>query len=345
MTSVGIDTTSDHLSASGDTFDVNGVVVQAVSGAILAGLEGSPRGPFSSLGLSVNQTFGSVDGNAQRGRTTTPTRSRQRRSQEARSRRPMTEVWTHTLSTETSRSLPSVTTSPPTPELRVRWTQASLQLPVKITAINGTSSATIDGTIPSSDSQASIIIGYAGDFAYFDPAFSSGSAGAFTTAGTAGGTAGIGIISSTSFTFGPGLPIVGSLPFGGAPGVGAANCLVTGLDATSHPGPAQTGAATPGRPLELQLHGQGERRIVAQPGTSVLITPGASLRTWNLIQRVECARGELQHGSRCADHRDLAQLGRKCWIPGVELCIGRLATVRRSGYGHVERQRVQLHDH
>ena len=35
-----------------------------LSGAIIAGLEASPLGPFSSIGLSVNQTFGSVDGNA-----------------------------------------------------------------------------------------------------------------------------------------------------------------------------------------------------------------------------------------------------------------------------------------
>ena len=251
-------------------------MVQAVSGAILAGLEGSPLGPFSSLGLSVNQTFGSVDGQATGTYNYTHTFTPQ-----AISGGQVTASYNGAVSSDTLNgdfSLASVgdyvsadtgISGPLDPLFPAA--------PVKITAINGTSSATIDGTIPSGDSQSSIIIGYAGDFAYVDAGFTSGSAGAFSTNGTPGQTAGIGLVSSTSFTFGPGLPVVGSLPFGGAPGVGAANCLLTGWDAASHPGPAQTGATTPATPpgatTPLVLASAG---AVAQPGTSVLITPADS---------------------------------------------------------------------
>ena len=66
----------------------------------------------------------------------------------------------------------------------------------------------------------------------------------FTTAGSTGGQAGIGVTSTTSFTISPALPI----EFGGTSGVGSANCLETGWTSTDAPGPSQDGATTPQLP-------------------------------------------------------------------------------------------------
>ena len=70
------------------------------------------------------------------------------------------------------------------------------------------------------------------------------SAGPFTTTGTNGGT------SSVALTTMAGESVVGNLtvPFGGATGVGTANCLETGYDAANNPAFPQTGEATPGFP-------------------------------------------------------------------------------------------------
>jgi hypothetical protein len=277
VTAVGIDTTVSAAAANSVSFDVNGTVAQNLSGAIMAGLEASPLGPFSSIGFSVDQTYGSVDGNA------TGTYHYQHTfAPAAISGGQVTANYnggasgTSTINGDfsgaqvgdfvsafTGISGPQDPNFPPAPNV--------------ILAINGTASATISGTIPAGDSQASIVIGYAGNAQFVDSSFSSGSSGAFTTNGTPGGTAGIGLISSTSFTFGPGLPVVGSLPFGGSPGVGPANCLLTGWDASNDPGPAQTGSLTPATPPgSTTALVKASGGVISQAGTSVLITPANS---------------------------------------------------------------------
>ena len=76
---------------------------------------------------------------------------------------------------------------------------------------------------------------------FTDAAFAT-PATAFTTAGTNGGTAGIGITSTTSFTITTNLL---SVTFGGAPGVGLSNCLETGWTRSSYSGSGADWCADP----------------------------------------------------------------------------------------------------
>ncbi len=73
----------------------------------------------------------------------------------------------------------------------------------------------------------------------FSQAISTGNV--FTTKGTAGGTAGIGLVSATQFT------AEELVTFGGATGVGPSNCLLTGWTGPPTPvaGPPQTGGSSP----------------------------------------------------------------------------------------------------
>ncbi|MDR3660416.1 MAG: fibronectin type III domain-containing protein, partial [Mycobacterium sp.] len=64
----------------------------------------------------------------------------------------------------------------------------------------------------------------------------------FTTAGTQGGTAGVGVVSATSFSVTSEMkPQSFTIKFGGTAGVGPTDCLLTGYDGAANPGPAQTG--------------------------------------------------------------------------------------------------------
>src|SRR5262249_61493712 len=96
-----------------------------------------------------------------------------------------------------------------------------------------------------------------------------------TTNGVSGGNANIGITSVTDVV----VHALLAVPFGGAAGVGAANCLETGWQVPGNvPGPAQMGTTQPSLPAPpatgsatpLVLANGG---FIAQPGTTQMITP------------------------------------------------------------------------
>ncbi len=137
------------------------------------------------------------------------------------------------------------------------------------------SSATIS-VATTAPSVGAVNVGTGENMMFADPAFSTGNV--FTTNGVEGGKANIGVTSVSSQTlvvFGGGLMIV----FGGSPGVGPANCVLTGFDAANNPGPAQQGQAAPLLPADpdsttpLVLANNG---FISQPGTSQMITPPAA---------------------------------------------------------------------
>jgi hypothetical protein len=96
----------------------------------------------------------------------------------------------------------------------------------------------------------------------------------FTTAGVNGGHANIGVIGVTSVSI---ITPAVTVPFGGAQGVGTANCLETGWQSATLPGPVQTNETTPALPfgaVTALVAASGGH--IAQPGTTVLITPPAA---------------------------------------------------------------------
>jgi len=114
--------------------------------------------------------------------------------------------------------------------------QAGVPSTATITAINGTTSATISQNATASATGFSV--GY-GSGAEFTTPISTGNV--FKTNGAGGETAGIGVIAASKFAITAALTIT----FGGATGDGPANCLLTGYDASNNPGPGQTGGVTP----------------------------------------------------------------------------------------------------
>jgi hypothetical protein len=278
ITTAVVNTSVDQAAATSDHFDVSGVVSQTVPGAVLAGIEASPLGGFTDLALNASQTYGSVDGNS----TGTYAYSKAFADTTISAGQVTGASYNGGVSQTTINGNFSAAAAgdyvaaqagaggPLDPNFPAA--------PVKIVSVNGTSSITIDKNIPLTDSQGSITMGWSADVTFTDTGFSSGSGGAFTTAGTAGGKAGIGLISSTSFTmtstFSAWSLIGGAFPLGGASGHGAANCLLTGWDATSHPGPAQLGLTTPatapGTTTALVAASGG---LITQTGTTQAITP------------------------------------------------------------------------
>ncbi len=107
-----------------------------------------------------------------------------------------------------------------------------------ITAINGTTSATISvPTTAAAPLSAAATVSWGANTVFSDTHVNTGNV--FTTNGAAGGTAGIGLVSATQFSFEDALTV----QFGGAIGDGPSNCLVTGYTGSTPPvaGPPQTG--------------------------------------------------------------------------------------------------------
>src|SRR5262249_16780851 len=111
---------------------------------------------------------------------------------------------------------------------------------------------------------------------------------AFTSSGAPGQTANIGVTQATTFTVTT--PTI-SVAFGGAAGVGTSNCLMTGFQNATTPGPAQTGETAPGLPFgtpgttPLALATGG---FIPQPGTTQAITPPAAAFV-NLVDQAPVA--------------------------------------------------------
>ncbi len=254
-----INTTSDTLAPTGATFGVAGVVSQTLAGAVVAGINAA-LDP-ASVGLGVTETFGSTDGHA-------------------------TGTYTYT------KSFP-LETNPGGQVTGVSWSASSTTLNGNFAgvgageAISGgltagiTSGAvsTAPGTatgisisIPTSVAGSGASVGYAPatGITFTDAAFATPT-NAFTTAGSNGSTAGIGIIQSTSFTLATSSL---SIPFGGTPGVGASNCLETGWVNATTPGPAQIDETAPALPFGY-LTALTAATPTFQPGAYVNLTDTA----------------------------------------------------------------------
>jgi hypothetical protein len=258
VTSAVINTSTDTALPAGATFGAGGNVSQTVIGPIFAALKQALGAGATTTGLNVTETFGSTDGHATG-----------------------TYAYTHSFAAVpiVGTQVTGVTYAAASSTLNGNFSTAAVGQSVAgasgggipagsvITAITGTTSATINGVTTAADSTGETV-GTGAAITFSDSVFSTGAA--FTTAGTDGQTAGIGLVSSSSFDL---TTNVVPLTFGGSPGVGTTNCLVTGYDAASNPGPAQTGATGPVLPP-----GQTTALVSASP---LVVEPGAYV---NLVQ-------------------------------------------------------------
>ncbi len=234
ISSTVINTTTDTVLPVGGTFGIAGVVSQTLIGPVIAGLNSSPLGLPATIGLGVTENFGSVDGHASG-----------------------TFNYTQTFTPVTNPGglVSGVTFASGATTLSGNFAGVPAGAALNGTNIPADAVTTGAGTgsgIGISDATTAANtgtgekVGWAplAGLTFTDFAVASGPAD-FTSAGTSGGTAGIGINSTVEFDVVT--PSV-TIPFGGASGVGAANCLETGWTSVPAPGPAQTGAATPQLP-------------------------------------------------------------------------------------------------
>lgn len=119
--------------------------------------------------------------------------------------------------------------------------------------------------------QSGQTVSFWGSQSFTDPTVNTGAV--FHTSGTNGGNADIALLRQDEVVVAAAL----NVPFGGASGVGPANCLETGYDASLTPGPAQAGATGPAFPPPP--NGPGTPLLAAtggtdlQTGASAAITP------------------------------------------------------------------------
>jgi hypothetical protein len=251
----------DPAAPTGATFGVTGTISGTLIGAIIAGVEANI--PTPTVGLNVHDAIlGSTDGTATG-----------------------TFDYTHTFTPVATigRQLLGVTWAASSTTLMgnflasdvgdfVSGNLATTTIPTgaTITAVTAGVSATISA--PTTGAQATgIAIGLGGNMTFSDATLSTGNV--FTTNGTAGGTANIGVVGAKQFD----VVTLITLVFGGASGVATNGCVQTGFDAANNPGPAQMGNSAPllpaGSTSALVAASNG---FVAQAGTTQQITPPAA---------------------------------------------------------------------
>jgi hypothetical protein len=259
----------DNIAATGATFGATGTVDVPLIGPVIAGLEGSAiGGAITTIGVTPTFAIGSTDGTATGSFAYTHVFTPVAAGTPGTAGRQLTGVtWTQGSTTLTGNfnaadvgyfvSGPAGTLDPQT----------------VITGVTAGVSATINTPTLMAGSAATIGLGQTTLFS--DATLDTGAA-AFTTNGTAGGNANIGVTSVTSMAVNTNvLPVT----FGGSTGVGASNCLETGWQLPGPTaGPAQMGATAPALPAPpttgsataLVLASGG---FIAQPGTTQMITP------------------------------------------------------------------------
>jgi large repetitive protein len=259
---LGANTSTDTLFPTGQTFGVSGTATETIIGPVLAGIE--QQLPSANIGAALTETVGSTDGTATGSFTYTHTFP-----QVPALGRQITGVsWTSGSTSLTAAAgaflqsdVGSFVAGP---------SGGGINPQSMITAVNGTGdTATI--SIATTAAAGPVSVGTGNNMTFADPTFATGNV--FTTSGVNGGKANIGVIGVTSVT----VNALISIPFGGAQGVGTANCLETGFDAANNPGPAQTGELTPALPpgtvTPLVAASGG---FITQPGTAQAITPPAA---------------------------------------------------------------------
>jgi hypothetical protein len=284
ITSTSINTTTDTQPPAGaistppESFGVSGTITQVLPGPLLAGLNQNLNP--TTIAIGVTQTFGSTDGRA----TGTATYSH-------------TFEFVH----DGGGAVSGVTFASGATTLSGNFSGVPSGQSLSGTGIPASAITTAPGTATgitiSAPTTAAVAapgetIGWSQSAGTgFTDTFAT-AANAFTTNGPNGTTAGIGISSTTSFsffingtfaTFPTGSPIV---TFGGTPGVGTQNCLETGWVNATTPGPSQTGETTPALPF-----GTTTALLAATPA----FQPGAYVNLVDTVtpqnQSVQCAVG------------------------------------------------------
>jgi hypothetical protein len=238
VVSTDIDTTSGVTQlAAGTAFGVAGAVSQTLNGAYIAGSDAAFNPP--TYNLTGTMTFGPTDGNSTGSSSyTTPTFADQAN--------PGGQVLHVTYTSGSTTLTGDFSASAPGDFVANSVLGGTGIIPGSvITAITGTTSATINQATTAAAGGAGVDVGYAPEagLTFTDVGFAT-SATAFTATGTHGGTAGIGVTSVSVYSVNEGPSIV--VTYGGTPGVGATNCLETGwTSGPPAPGPAQVGESTP----------------------------------------------------------------------------------------------------
>ncbi len=262
ITGLNASASPDPSAPTGAAFGASGSASVTIIGPVIAGVEQQLSSP--TIGAAVNETLGSTDGTA----TGTYAYSHTFTPVSGAGRQITATSWTSGVATITAAA--ATFTSADVGASVAGPSAGGLAQTTTITAVSGDgSSATLSVAPTASETSATIGIGH--NTTFTDSALSTGNV--FTTSGTAGGKADIGVVSVTGVT----LNTLISIPFGGSTGVGTANCLLTGYDASSVAGPVQTGATTPqlpaGTTTALVAASGGS---VTQPGTTTAITPPAA---------------------------------------------------------------------
>ena len=225
ITALTGNTTVDNAAPTGATFGYTGTASAVVVGSFIAGLYAKGFG-VNPLSLQWDETIGSTDGNATGSYSfVSPTIS------EPDGGGSVAKVtWA-----DNSTTLTAVTGTFAKAAVGdyVYSSTAGLPTGVQITAING-ANATIGAETTAAATK--VLVGYGVTTTYTTP-ISTGNV--FTTAGTDGGTAGVGVTAAPTFV------ADGFITFGGAAGDGNSNCLQTGYTADGTAGPGQTGGVSP----------------------------------------------------------------------------------------------------
>jgi hypothetical protein len=260
---MNVTATPDPSPATGGLFGASGTASQTIIGPVVAGLE-QAIAP-SMIGATTNETVGSTDGTATGSFTYTHTFPNV-----AAAGRQVTGVsWTSGSTTLTAAA--GTFTSSDVNAFVAGASGAGINPQSTIASVaTGGASATI--TQPTTAAGTSATIGTGMNMTFSDSAFSTGNV--FTTAGTPGGTSNIGVVGVTGVSVNTNIL---NVAFGGAEGVGTSDCLLTGWQNSTTPGPAQMFETSPGLPFgttnALVLASGG---FVTQPGTTQAITTPAA---------------------------------------------------------------------
>jgi hypothetical protein len=251
VTSLAGNTTLNSSLPTGVAFGFAGDASVTLPGAVIAGLENSVAGS-ATTSAAITESIGSTDGNATGSYTYT------------HSFAAVTTLGGSVSGAGTTATSPVVTGDFPAGLAAVPGTYflSGTGIPEGSVIVAETTgvSVTLDNAATATATES---VGYGASMTFQDPTLNTG-ATAFTTAGVNGQTAGIGVTSVTSVTIGAAIPVL----FGGAPGIGTANCLLTGWAAGPVPGPVQTNATTPQLP-------PGTTTALITGGSSPVFQPGA----------------------------------------------------------------------
>jgi hypothetical protein len=257
---LNVTATPDPSPATGGSFGATGTATQTIIGPVIAGLE-QAIAP-TSVGAATTETIGSTNGSATGSYAYTHTFA----NVAALGRQITAVTWTSGSTTLTAAAGTFKSTDV---GAFVAGSGISPQATISSVSTDG-SSATISLATTAAGTAATI--GTGNNMTFSDATFSTGNV--FTTAGSPGGSASIGVVGVTGVTVDTN---VINVAFGGTDGVGTSDCLLTGWQNATTPGPAQDFETAPALPAgtttPLVLASGG---FITQTGTTQAITPPAA---------------------------------------------------------------------